>query len=91
MSNLNLGSKVSTRNISWDAVARDAWGSEFSAPDHDTYKMSNGRGFDSTDLGHTGIYNDLLGVNYLMIDTHYLDATSNDHLLQLSGSYLLLD
>ena len=36
-----------------DAVA---WALEFNAPNHDVYKWSNGRGFDSTDLGTTGIY-----------------------------------
>ena len=33
-----------------------AWGSEFAAPDHGIYQMSNGRRFDSTDMGTTGIY-----------------------------------
>lgn len=32
------------------------WGSEYAAPDHRVYQFSNGRGFDSTDLGITGIY-----------------------------------
>lgn len=32
------------------------WGSEFAAPDHRVYNWSNGRSFDSTDLGQTGFY-----------------------------------
>ena len=52
-----LGQKVATRNISWlDLVVR-TWGSEWAAPDHRIYVFSNGRAFDSTDKGSTGIYN----------------------------------
>ena len=47
---------ITTRNFSLkDLVVRE-WGSEFAAPDHGIYKFSNGRRFDSTDLGQTGIY-----------------------------------
>lgn len=53
-----LGKNVTTRSFSWAEMARRAWGSEFSAPDHRVYEWSNGRGFDSTDRGSTGIYRD---------------------------------
>jgi hypothetical protein len=36
-------------------VARE-WGSSFRAPNHGAYVFSNGRRFDSTDMGFTGIY-----------------------------------
>jgi hypothetical protein len=52
----SLGKPVTTRKFSWAEMARRAWGSEFSAPDHRVYEWSNGRGFDSTDRGTTGIY-----------------------------------
>lgn len=52
----SLGKPVTTRQFSWAEMARRAWGSEFSAPDHRVYEWSNGRGFDSTDRGETGFY-----------------------------------
>jgi hypothetical protein len=52
----SLGLPVTTRQFSWNEMARRAWGSEFSAPDHRVYEFSNGRGFDSTDRGDTGFY-----------------------------------
>jgi hypothetical protein len=52
----NLGNQVSTRTTSWLDLCIRAWGAEFTAPDHDIYKMSNGRGFDSTDRSLNGIY-----------------------------------
>jgi hypothetical protein len=51
-----LGKNVTSRTFSWNEMARRAWGSEFSAPDHRIYVWSNGRSFDSTDMGETGIY-----------------------------------
>ena len=51
-----LGLPVTTRQFSWNEMARRAWGSEFSAPDRRVYEFSNGRGFDSTDRGDTGFY-----------------------------------
>jgi hypothetical protein len=47
----NLGPKVSTRDINWHDLVLKAWGSEFGAPDHNTYEFSNNRKFDSTDFG----------------------------------------
>lgn len=51
-----LGKPVTTRSFSWKDMVIRQWGSEFSAPDHGIYRWSNGRSFDSTDLGTTGIY-----------------------------------
>lgn len=51
-----LGLPVTTRSFSINEMVRREWGSEFSAPDHRIYQFSNGRGFDSTDMGTTGFY-----------------------------------
>ena len=78
----NLGNKVTSRNIDWGEMCRRAWGSEWNAPDHGVYEFSNGRKFDSTDRGKTGIYG-ICGINYLMVgDGKYPDMPSNDHMLQ---------
>jgi len=52
----NLGYPVTMRNFSWLEMVNREWGSEYRAPDHRIYQFSNGRGFDSTDIGETGIY-----------------------------------
>jgi hypothetical protein len=52
----SLGKPVTTRTFSWKEMVIRQWGSEFAAPDHRIYNWSNGRSFDSTDLGTTGIY-----------------------------------
>lgn len=52
----NLGNKVKTRVTNWLDLAMRAWGSEFHAPDHGIYEFSNGRKWDSTDKGLTGLY-----------------------------------
>ena len=52
----NLGSQVSTSQRTWMDMAVRAWGGEWNAPDHRIYQFSNGRGFDSTDQGTTGLY-----------------------------------
>ena len=52
----NLGARVTTREFSWLDMSIRAWGAEWTAPDHGTYRFSNGREFDSTDQTHTGIY-----------------------------------
>ena len=51
-----LGFPVSTRQFSLLEMVERSWGSEFRAPDHGIYQFSNGRRFDSTDMGSTGIY-----------------------------------
>lgn len=51
-----LGLPVTFRSFSFKDMAIRAWGSEYSAPDHGVYEFSNGRRFDSTDRGQTGIY-----------------------------------
>ena len=38
-----------------------SWGGEYNAPDHGIYQFSNGRRFDSSDRGNSGIYNSNLG------------------------------
>ncbi len=52
----NLGSTVTSRNISWQDLVIRAWGSEYFAPDKNIYQFSSGRNFDSTDQNNTGIY-----------------------------------
>lgn len=52
----DLGKPVTFRQFSWKDMVIRQWGSEYSAPDHGIYQWSNGRSFDSTDLGTTGIY-----------------------------------
>jgi hypothetical protein len=52
----SLGPQVSTRQFSFKEMVIRQWGSEYAAPDHRIYNFSNGRSFDSTDLGSTGIY-----------------------------------
>jgi hypothetical protein len=54
--NPTLGKPVSSRKFSWKDMVIRQWGTEFSAPDHGVYEWSNGRRFDSTDMGNTGIY-----------------------------------
>lgn len=51
-----LGYPVTTRTFSLLEMVARAWGSEFRAPDHGIYEFSNGRKFDSTNMGTTGIY-----------------------------------
>jgi hypothetical protein len=52
----DLGAPVSSRQFSLLEMVERSWGSEFRAPDHGIYQFSNGRRFDSTDMGTTGIY-----------------------------------
>lgn len=52
----SLGKPVTTRTFSWKEMVIRQWGSEYAAPDHRVYQWSDGRGFDSTDLGQTGFY-----------------------------------
>lgn len=51
-----LGPQVTSRQFSLLEMVERGWGSEFRAPDHGIYEFSNGRRFDSTDMGTTGIY-----------------------------------
>lgn len=68
----NLGSKVVSRDTSWNDLVQRAWGSEFNAPDHNIYKFNNGRGYDSTDRGLTGIYG-VVGDNMIYLNNRYPD------------------
>jgi hypothetical protein len=54
--NPSLGYRVSQRTFSLEEMVSREWGPNFRAPDHRIYEFSNGRAFDSTDLGNTGIY-----------------------------------
>ena len=65
----SLGKPVTTRQFSWAEMARRAWGSEFSAPDHRVYEWSNGRGFDSTDRGTTGFYTNTVSAGLWSADS----------------------
>jgi hypothetical protein len=62
-----LGSKVSTRTITWEDLVVKSWGSEFRAPDHGIYRFSNGQLKDSTDKYKTGIYG-ITGDEVLLLD-----------------------
>lgn len=44
-----------TRKISVSAMVKKAWGSEYSRRDV-VYEFSNGRRFESTDRGESGVY-----------------------------------
>lgn len=79
----NLGYKVVTRTIDWTAEVHKAWGGEWGAPDHGIYEFSNGRQFDSTDRGTTGIYNPYAHVAIMVDTTLYADMPSR--LLTESG------
>jgi hypothetical protein len=85
----NLGNPVTTRQFSWMEMSIRAWGSEWAAPDHGAYEFSNGRRFDSTDQGFTGLYGNGYD-NFLMIDTNYPDMASNNHVLQDNYGRILL-
>lgn len=87
----NLGYKVTTRQLDWSEMARRSWGSEWSAPDHGVYEFSNGRKFDSTDRGTTGIYG-VSGINFLMVGNgQYPDMPSNNFMLQENLSKVELE
>lgn len=51
-----LGRQVTSRQFSLLEMVERAWGPAFRAPDHGIYEFSDGRRFDSTDMGTTGIY-----------------------------------
>lgn len=52
----NLGARVSVRDLNWQQLVQRAWGAEYVAPDKGAYEFSNGRKWDSTDRGLTGLY-----------------------------------
>ena len=55
----SLGRQVTTRQYSLLEMVTREWGSSYAAPDHGIYRWSNGRQFDSTDMGTTGFYGPL--------------------------------
>lgn len=72
----NLGYKVHTQNIDWGAQVRKSWGTEWAAPDHGVYEFSNGRRFDSTDRGTTGVYNPYNNLGLIINSAQYPDMVS---------------
>lgn len=52
----SLGKPVTTQTLSLLELVSRAWGPAFREPDKRVYEFSNGRSFESTDLGQTGIY-----------------------------------
>lgn len=56
-----IRNRVTSSTLSWQQLVERAWGSEYAAPDHNVYEFGDGRGFDSTDRGRSGIYNPNLG------------------------------
>ncbi len=52
----NLGYKVSSREVNWLQMVQRAWGADFTAPDPGMYEFSNGRLYESTDRGRSGLY-----------------------------------
>ena len=77
----NISYKVTYRTVTQRDLAIRAWGEEWSEDDHDIYEWSNGREFDSTDRGNTGIYD--FGTTVLdsfILQNFYLDAPA--HLVQ---------
>lgn len=77
----NISYKVTYRTVTQRDLAIQAWGEEWSEDDHDIYEWSNGRMFDSTDRGNTGLYD--FGTTVLdafILQNHYLDAPA--HLVQ---------
>ncbi len=69
----NLGFKVHTQTIDWGQLCRRAWGSEFNAPDHGMYEFSNGRKWDSTDRGTTGVYSKENNLGLMIDNARYPD------------------
>jgi hypothetical protein len=81
--------KVTYRIISWRDEAIRAWGEAWSENDHAIYEWSNGREFDSTDKGVTGIYaSRRTSTDGLILENHYPDAPA--HLLQRNGFKILI-
>jgi len=77
----NISYKVTYRTLTQRDLAIRAWGEEWAENDHDIYEWSNGREFDSTDKGITGIYGKITVVlDALILQNFYLDAPA--HLVQ---------
>jgi hypothetical protein len=72
----NLGPRVTTRDYSYAELVRRQWGSEFNAPDKGSYVWSNGRAFDSTDMGQTGLYNPNANAGFLLDGGNYPDMAA---------------
>lgn len=88
----SINTKVTTRSTSWADMAMRAWGGEYHAPDHRIYNFSNGRSFDSTDKGLTGLYGVDASPNFEFDELRYPDMDTTlqrsdaDDLIYLDGS-----
>jgi hypothetical protein len=77
----NITYKVTYREITQRDLAVRAWGEEWAENDHDVYEWSNGRDFDSTDKGVTGLYASATTViDSIILQNFYPDAPA--HLVQ---------
>lgn len=85
----NISYKVTFRPVSYLDMVIRSWGEEWAENDHDIYEWSNGRMFDSTDKGITGIYGPgFVTTDSIILQNHYLDAPA--HLMQANGFKILI-
>lgn len=77
----NISYKVTYRVITQRDIVIRAWGEEWAENDKDIYEWANGRDFDSTDKGITGIYgHQTVVLDSVILQNFYLDAPA--HLVQ---------
>jgi len=77
----NISYKVTYRVVLQRDLVIRAWGSEWAEDDHKIYEWSNGREFDSSDRGVSGIYGSgIVILDSTILENFYLDAPA--HLVQ---------
>jgi len=76
----NLGSAPTTRDFNWLELVTQSWQDQYYAPDHDIYRWSNGRGFDSTDKGFTGLYGVIVWTDIMTEDDAPFSIVTEDGL-----------
>jgi len=77
----NIDYKVTYRVVTQRDLVIRSWGEEWAENDHDIYEWANGRDFDSTDKGITGIYGKTpVVLDAVILQNHYPDAPA--HLVQ---------
>lgn len=77
----NISYKVTYRVVTQRDLVIRAWGEEWAENDPDIYEWANGRSFDSSDKGITGIYGKVpVILDSVILQNHYLDAPA--HLVQ---------
>jgi hypothetical protein len=88
-----LGKHVTSREFTWYSLVLQAWGSEFSAPDHGAYEFSTGIKKDSTDRGLTGLYGVIVSPPLEFDNTSTPQTPDMDQSLEASsgGELLYLD